>query len=162
MEKHTHSHSHSHGHHAFDADHAKMYEDMLKLNYDLTEQKTVELLDQMKIQPDWNILDVGAGTGILTPEFLKRISGGNGSLTLLEPMESFGIKLSKFVDENPGKVFLKQCTIEDGNYLCEKNSDGYDAIFIRFVQNSFFSPINKVTWNITNEQSCVVDEMKLV
>lgn len=105
---------------------------MLKLNYELTEQKTIELLDVMKIQPDWNILDVGAGTGLLTPEFLKRISG-NGSLTLLEPMESFGAMLGKFVADNPGKVLLKQSKIEDSNYECEKDPNGYDAIFIRLV-----------------------------
>ena len=119
--------------HQFDEERAKKYGEMLQLNYDITEVKTIQLLDLMNIQSDWNILDVGAGTGVMAPEFLKRISGENGSLTLLEPMKNFGPQLNQIVTQNPGKVFLKQNAVEEMNYHCDKNPDGYDAIFIRWT-----------------------------
>ena len=126
----SHNHAHNHAHNS--SDHVS-YEEMLKTNYELTEEKTKQLVDSIGIKPDWHILDAGAGTGIMSQLFLDKIKDGPGTLTLMEPSPSFETHLEQLVLANKKKVIFKKTQIEMRDYPCKKSDSGYDLVFIRCV-----------------------------
>ncbi|XP_063717585.1 uncharacterized protein LOC134844703 [Symsagittifera roscoffensis] len=126
----SHNHAHNHAHNT--SDHVS-YEEMLKTNYELTEEKTKQLVDSIGIKPDWHILDAGAGIGIMSQLFLDKIKDGPGTLTLMEPSPSFETHLEQLVLANKKKVIFKKTQIEMRDYPCKKSDSGYDLVFIRLV-----------------------------
>ena len=134
-----HHHHHGHGHGHDDPSVLASFEQMLLQNFEVTESETKNLIDSLGIEPSWNIMDVGSGTGLLAPLFLNKIQEGSGSLTLLEPSDMFTGHMEGLVEKHQGKVIHKKSSVEDKNYPCDANTNGYDLIFVRF--GSLFSTV---------------------